>query len=417
MKLITYSFLLFLFIYNIPIIGIFGTGYLSSIIVFFIILADKKKHILLVTLLKQKIIYILLSIYLAIIIFGFISTIFNHSYDFTINRTLINNILSLFCCLFFIILFFEKPTVEKHFSIILILQSFIIIAMILSSDIREFIQSYVRTEDEIEYMSGYGGVRGLGVSGSMAFGLAATMGLLGYIFIFHINNANNSSIYNIFIFFICFFASLSAGRTSFLGFFLGLLILTLYSISLKTTFKVLKYLIITILISILFYIILINIPSISEIIEKYSAYAFQPIINYLEYGSLSVTSTEKLQSMYFLPNDTSTIFFGDGKYTTADGYYMSTDAGYMRFMLYFGILGSLLPYFGFLYLCFYTINRTKINTKKSKWFFGGIILLSFIYHYKGEIIFFNVSYMKIIFIYCMYYILINKLKPSDVNHS
>ena len=281
MKLITYSFLLFLFIYNIPIIGILGTGYLSSIIVFFIILADKKKYTLLATLLKQKIIYILLSIYLAIIIFGFISTIFNHSYDFTINRTLINNILSLFCCLFFTILFFEKPTIEKHFSIILILQSFIIIAMILSSDIREFIQSYVRTEDEIEYMSGYGGVRGLGVSGSMAFGLAATMGLLGYIFIFHINNANNSSIYNIFIFFICFFASLSAGRTSFLGFFLGLLILTLYSISLKTTFKVLKYLIITILTSILLYIILINIPSISEIIEKYSAYAFQPIINYL----------------------------------------------------------------------------------------------------------------------------------------
>lgn len=45
----------------------------------------------------------------------------------------------------------------------------------------------------------------------------------------------------------------------------------------------------------------------------------------------------------------------------------------------------------------------------NKYFFLGIALLAFIYHYKGEIIFFNISFMKIFFILGFYYILKNKI--------
>lgn len=417
MKSIYYNLLLFLFIFNIPIYGILGSGYISAMIVFLTITTRSDYLSVLTKILKNKVIITTISIYFLFLFISITSTILHQEYDFSIQKTVVNNLIAFLSSIFFASLFisyFKFKKIDIVFYNILIYQSILILIMMVSPDIRELIQSYIRTEEEVEYMSGYGGVRGLGVSGSMAFGLAATMGLLGYMFIFYINNSNNSSIYNVFLFFICFIASLSAGRTSFLGFALGLLILTLYSISLKLTIKILKYSVITIITGMIIYIILINTPSISQTIEKYSAYAFQPIINYLEYGSLSVTSTEKLQDMYFLPEDTSTIFFGDGKYTTDNGYYyMSTDAGYMRFMLYFGILGSLIPYLGFLYFCFYTMNRTKSNIQKNKWFFWGIILLSFIYHYKGEIVFFNVSYMKIIFTFCIYYIYINKLKTPN----
>ncbi|WP_210832192.1 hypothetical protein, partial [Providencia rettgeri] len=157
---------------------------MSSIIAIILVLSNRKKRKNLTILLRQKFLYTSMSIYLAFIILGLFSTIFNQSYDFTINRTLINNILSLFCCLFFAILILEKPSVEKQFSIILIIQSLIIITMILSPDIRSLIQDNIRSDSEMERLSTYGGVRGLGLSGSIAFGLAATMGLLGYIFFY-----------------------------------------------------------------------------------------------------------------------------------------------------------------------------------------------------------------------------------------
>ncbi|MEY0859955.1 hypothetical protein AB7239_19625 [Providencia alcalifaciens] len=257
----------------------------------------------------------------------------------------------------------------------------------------------------MERLSTYGGVRGLGLSGSIAFGLAATMGLLGYIFFYWgVNSKKISRAGLIFLFIICFIASLSAGRTSFLGFLLGFAFSYLPKIRIISTFKSILILIIIISLLTLF---ITSTTEFDSVINTYSNYAFQPIYNYLETGSFSVSSTEILQRMYFLPSDTLTILFGDGRYTNADhSYYMNTDAGYMRFLLYFGLLGSIVPYIGFIYICMYL---SKIN-KNNKLFFLGVLILSFIYHYKGEIILFNVSFMKIIFIIGFFDILAAKNK-------
>ncbi len=408
MKNITYSTLLFLFIFNFPIIGIVSSGYISAAIAIIIVLCDPKKWLYLKKLIENNLFHLSLFIYLLFISFGLFSTIINQSYDITIYKTLINNILSLSFCMFFAVIFINNQPIEKYFSIILILQSIIIILMMLSPDIKVIIQDNIRTTEEIDRMATYGGVRGLGLSGSIAFGLAATMGLLGYIlFYWGVNNSKLSTSLFLLIFLICFIASLSAGRTSFLGFLLGFIFAYIPRVKLSILLK--NILIITFLLYLIF-ILLMSIPEFRTTIENYSLYAFQPIYKFLETGSFSVSSTEKLQKMYFLPNDSWTILFGDGKYTNIDStYYMHTDAGYMRFMLYFGLFGSLIPYIGFILISFFFAKNRKKISPDNRYFFLGITLLAFIYHYKGEIIFFNISFMKIFFILGFYYILKNKL--------
>ena len=101
--------------------------------------------------------------------------------------------------------------------------------------------------------------------------------------------------------------------------------------------------------------------------------------------------------MYF-PLTEQQILLGDGRYTGSDNaYYLHTDPGFMRFTLIFGFLPSMVTYLGFLWVMFsyYVINRPYINN------IGALVLsiigLSFVYHYKGELIMYNISYMKLIY--------------------
>ncbi|MGF7482751.1 hypothetical protein [Providencia sp. SP181] len=414
MKSSTYNILLFLFIFNIPIYSFIGSGYVSAAISLLILIIVPGYFKNLTELMKDKVVFITLIIYLMFLLSTISSTTFHNVYDFTIQKTIINGALSFISSIIFSALFysyFKNKKIERNFYFVLLIQSVIIILMLVSPEIRDIIQSKIRSDEDIERMAIYGGVRGLGLSDSVAFGLAATMGLLGYIFVFYLKSIKAWSIYKIIIFLMCFIAALSAGRTSFLGFALGISMVIFQSITPKTIFTYIKYSLLTLLVCIIIYFILINLPSIGSTIQSYSAYAFQPIINYIEHGSVSVSSTERLQSMYFLPDNATTIFFGDGKYTNSDGtYYMHTDTGYMRFMLYFGALGSLIPYTAFLYFLYYSATRIK---EKNNSFFIGIIILSFIYHYKGEIVFFNVNYMKVIFLFSLSYILINKMERIE----
>lgn len=71
---------------------------------------------------------------------------------------------------------------------------------------------------------------------------------------------------------------------------------------------------------------------------------FELFINANQGKGLSAISLTLLGDMYFIP-PMKTFFFGDGWYTAAEGgYYMKTDAGCMRLMLYFGVFGVLFIY-------------------------------------------------------------------------
>lgn len=60
-----------------------------------------------------------------------------------------------------------------------------------------------------------------------------------------------------------------------------------------------------------------------------------------------------VEEMWFLPNNDGVILVGDGRFSNADGsYYMHTDAGPMRQMFFYGIIGALLSYLSLLLLLY-----------------------------------------------------------------
>nr|WP_282554685.1 hypothetical protein [Providencia rettgeri] len=325
-------------------------------------------------------------------------------------KTIVNNIFSFLFSIFMVALYLSifktNSNIEKNLSFVLIAQSIIIVLMLLSPELRELIQLYIRTEDELSRMSVYDGVRGLGISGSIAFGLSITMGLLSYVMLFWFSNyCKYSALTKFTLFLLAFIASLSAGRTAILAFILGFILIFLQSRSLKIVKNTTKYFIILLsCLSIIAYILNTS-DYLAPTIDRYINYAFQPVINFLDTGSFSVSSTDKLKEMYFMPDKSSTILFGDGLYTTDNGYYyMNTDSGYLRFILYFGIFGSIIPYLAFITFCVYSLYLSKRINKNTRLFFVFIIIMTFILQYKGEVIFYNIYYMKIVFILGFYYI-------------
>ncbi|EFD0472705.1 hypothetical protein FFW93_25130, partial [Escherichia coli] len=118
----------------------------------------------------------------------------------------------------------NNDNVLKLFFLIALLQSFFIILMMFFPSINAYIQSIIRTKEEIEFMSNtYGGIRGLGISGSVAFGLAIIMSLLSFLSIvwFNEEDCNIPFFLKLFFIILLLFASISAGRTAVLGFVLG----------------------------------------------------------------------------------------------------------------------------------------------------------------------------------------------------
>ncbi|MCX3071628.1 hypothetical protein [Providencia stuartii] len=408
---ILFSTLLFLFIFSFPITYGVNSSYIAAIIAFFILACSKKTRFHFKSLCRKKITIIILFFYIIMLVYSSLNTALLEQYDFTMQKTIVNGIFSYLICIIIVSIFFGFfPTtayLENSLSLVLIFQSIIIIVMLVSPEVRISIQNIIRTEEEINRMAAYDGVRGLGLSGSIAFGLAITMGLLSYIFLTSLPKTSTfSSFTKVSVFILVFIASLSAGRTSILAFIMGFFYLLITSNRINMFKVIIKYSMLFILVITISAYFLNEYSSLSPTIYRYSEYAFQPIINYLETGSFSVSSTERLSEMYFIPDNESTIFVGDGKYSADDGtYYMNTDSGYLRFMLYFGVIGSIIPYSAFLVFCLYSSSAAQMLSSQYKYFFILLILMTIIFHYKAEVIFYNISYMKIVYLIGFYYIL------------
>lgn len=79
----------------------------------------------------------------------------------------------------------------------------------------------------------------------------------------------------------------------------------------------------------------------------------EAFIEGLQNGNVDFGSSGNItmKKMYFMPESDNTIFWGDGIYTNADGsYYGHTDVGFMRNILYGGVLCEVILYSSFLAL-------------------------------------------------------------------
>lgn len=180
-------------------------------------------------------------------------------------------------------------------------------------------------------------------------------------------------------FVIIFSLGMMMARVTLIGGIFALIILFFPSRPFKLSFskKIFSFFSLLILIPVL---ILALLPfSSEENREKVNLaidYGFELFENFTNEGQLRTASTDDLKASYRFPTHFKTYLIGDGYFVDPsspdDSYYMGVDAGYLRLIYYFGLLG-LFVYFMFQLIPI--IVSLKKNDQNLKLFF----ILSFAY--------------------------------------
>lgn len=117
---------------------------------------------------------------------------------------------------------------------------------------------------------------------------------------------------------------------------------------------------------------------------KLSRFGFEAFFNYFEHGKFETSSTNMLSEGMIFPDDLRTWIIGDGYMASGSndpyyigpsdyGFYMNTDAGYSRFLFYFGLVGLSVFCAFFMNVCRICVNQLG----KSGFLFVAILALNF----------------------------------------
>lgn len=114
------------------------------------------------------------------------------------------------------------------------------------------------------------------------------------------------------------------------------------------------------------------------IVNEWYVWMITPFKNLIQSGEFDNASVSELKNnMIFMPK-LKTFLLGDAKYTTlAGGYYMETDSGFMRQLLFWGIIGMVLCY-SMLLFCLPKIR------KENKYLIWPLLFSFIIFEIKGE---------------------------------
>ncbi|WP_345530719.1 hypothetical protein [Thalassotalea piscium] len=390
-----------LFAFRLP--GIGNSSYWSLALILGSLLLVNNSFSNVKLLVKQKVFYSPIIILLLAALSAFLIPIFHQTYDISMVKTWVNNLfayigMSVLACIV-VSADARYKNIFKIVFVVLITQAVFVWLMMAIAPLRDLIQGLTKDAATMARMEEYGGARGVGFTSFAAFSFSTIMGALGLYmnFYFAQYRQDKSLILKVIIFFVTIIAGISAGRASIAGFVFGLgfYYFTLGFRHYFTGAMRVGFYCLVLITPLIIYIM--SVPALTEVVTSYYKYAFQFLHKYFYAGYVGRSSLDTLDKMYF-PLTELQILWGDGKYTGSDGsYYLHTDPGFMRFTLIFGIFPSLVIYFGFLWVMFnyYVINRPYV--KNIGVLILAIIGLSFVYHYKGELIMFNVSYMKLIY--------------------
>lgn len=330
-------------------------------------------------------------------------------------------ILLVICAFFWISLSDNrKSEIEKYLIYIYVVQSIIIIIAFLSPSFFQIVQmfQYENVQDVANRYLVRSVYRGLALSGDQFFGLSASFGLM---MIFVVNNYVNSANFKwLIVLFLLTFSNMFVGRTGFVG--LGFSFLFLFLYPNKPPWIITRMLLY--IFFVLFSFVLLF-PSVLQVLQDVVfPYAFQLYYNYVQYGSFSSSSTDRLFEMYEESNfGFITILIGDGLFLQPNGsYYKSTDSGYMRQIFYGGIfflLYTIAFYAKLLFKISYNFFAVKIfqMDKASRLLSVVIFLYSLVLHFKGLTLMYCPEIMILVFFY--YFRLIHKSsgEKDSVVHS
>ncbi len=390
--------LIFMYIFSFKIYSIFDSTLLVGLILFCYFIMKKefrKAFFLFLGKVKSYLKYLLLMS-LFIMIWSLIIAIINRVIDFTYLKTFIHLLISLSIGICLFALFDYKNCSKKVVNFIIIafiIQSCLQFYFFLFPDISKLFNIF-RSQSMIEIGNKYHNIRGIAITTAGFFSLSSSYSIIFLLYFSNYNTLFKNKIVKVLMFLFLLIGTFFAGRTGFIS--LVFIPFVLWKNMKKYITKRQKKIIIDIIILILCIIAFINITYKIPRVSTVYNYSFELIVNLINGKGFQTTSTNTLLGMYDVDITPKSFFIGDGKYTVCDGnscrYYQSTDVGYLRKILYFGIIGLVLSFI-LQYFIFNKNIKEKINIF--------LVILMLILELKGEIIGISIMVNSIIILYIL----------------
>lgn len=247
------------------------------------------------------------------------------------------------------------------------------------------------------------GVRGVAMAHGTGFSLSLGYGIVFIIYIHHML-IKTINLKNIIIGFLLFIGVFFAGRSGFVGIFIGMLYYLISPLSgnfLKIIKNFLK--IICSLFGVIFAICVIFPQFVTHIVDNVLPFAFEPLYNLVNQDELYTASTDRLGDMWRTTVSLKEYMIGVGRYYSPDGttYYKEVDIGLYKSIFFGGILWYMLILI-FQTVQLYPLYHKQIN-KNDKLFFLFILIFLFILDFKAVSLSINKTSFSIIILLVLSY--------------
>jgi hypothetical protein len=334
-----------------------------------------------------------------IVLYAFFISVINFSFDTQVFKSYLSFLLFYIPGAFGIVKIAKKSftplAIIEMFVLATVIQSVVIVIMLINPSFKDFLFSLLRDGDtRIEKNLMMGGFRFLGFAFNSTWDLSIVQSL-GLMFISLMIKLDKKQLNfkNVFFFLLLSISIFLTGRTGFIGLVLALLILVipdnLREIPfLRFTGFWLRMIILIVPATIL--VIALLPRDVYEIVEKNVVpWAFELFENDSG-GKLETESSNELKTMYFMPS-VKTLIFGDGYYVSpfdSTRYYMDTDAGYMRHVLYYGVIGCffIVTIYLILFYRIYKLSKQLAELRSLKIFCIFLAFYFLLSHVKGDLL-------------------------------
>lgn len=247
---------------------------------------------------------------------------------------------------------------------------------------------------------GYAGIRGVALTGSPGWGLAVGFGFAFIIYIKEYVIERKVTFLSVLYFSILVLGAFFAGRSAFAGVVVGSIF---YMFSqgriIEKIFKLTKA---ALMFASLLLIIYLASPGwVNSFIDKVFPFVFEFYYKYQATGIVQTGSTNRLLEMWQVHISEMTWLVGEGWFTDphTGAYYQSTDVGYLRNLLFGGILWVLLVAIYNFILASGLSLKTTLLAKNEKLLIFFFIVYSSILELKAMTLGFNKYLFSIFFIY------------------
>lgn len=310
----------------------------------------------------------ILSLLLLLMMFTIASIfpLYHETYDFTVPKAYLTLALESFFGVYILVRFIIRPQHLKDiFKVIVsisLIQALFIYSMLFFVPIRSFIFSLSNNFDaKLDLVSRYGGFRGLGFAHSTTYDLSIFLSIALMAIVVLIYYEPKKALNYALIWLLIFPACMLSGRTGYFGVVFSI-VLMVFGASNRGVRQSVYYLVLgsVVALPILYFSFNDN-----DVFQRIINFVGELFINIFLGEGATTRSTEHLMTMYF-PLPEKTILLGDGRYVDPDGlgYYMHTDAGYMREILYFGMFPMLINVIFYMALhvsLFKVVPQIKLN--------------------------------------------------------